>query len=442
MNEKKKPGCLWRLAKFGVVALILVVVAGFLFWWQRPDLRLMYYEYCKNPHKNGWREVMLATSPEYFRSEYDYDRFGDEEKAHWDKLWRAYYRRLDISPEEVGDLGPGFVDFELDRALTRQTFRLAELFAADHPELQDGEGDADPRLCSLAEMRGNLPFIYIVHNEPFFQQEYERLSHLRVPHLLIDEQEIIERQRELKYMAWRAEDYPELAAWVKRFQPLWDIASDAVREKKEFYPLPMKWIYGGGPNTLPDDMLLKRIATGLAVRSGMRLGEGDEAGAMKDLETLFIMGGKMRQTRYWYWSELAWKVENEGINSIFYNLGTGWYSRENLVFARYLLQECLAVRANDIESGYYSDFEPRIRIGIACQLYRMDKGEFPETLEMLIPEYLAAEDESLFYEKSGHYEDDDGTLVAYEGKRITYRIEKNSAVIYYPEHYPVLRLMK
>lgn len=386
---------------------------------------------------------MLATSPKYFRFEYDYDRFSDEEKAHWNKLWRAYYRRLDISPEDVGDLGPGFVDFELDRAMTRQTFRLAELFAAEHPELQDGEGDADPRLCSLAEMRGNLPFIYLVHEEPFFQQEYERLSHLRVPHLLIDEQKVQERRFQLKYTAWRAEEYPELAAWVERFEPLWDIASDAVREKKEFYPLPMKWIYGGGPNILPDDMLLKRIAEGLAVRSGMRLGEGDMAGAMKDLETLFLMGGKMRQTRYWYWNELGRKVESEGQASVFYNLGSGVYSRKDLLIIRDLLDEGRAQRANDTGSyAYDRDFEARNRIGIACRLYRMDKGEFPETLEMLIPEYLAAEDEALFYEESGHYEDDDGTLVAYEGKRITYRIEKDAAVIYYSEHYPVLRLMK
>ncbi len=571
LNGKKKSGCFWKLLKFTFFTLTALAVAGYFLCWHVPAFKLTpervgwtlpggaevpltpdgkyvdhakafeltYPEFYTNPHKNGWRKVLLAVSPEYFREDYGYAGQTAKHKAQWEEIWQNYYRLLDISPDQIEGVMPTNIDDEIEKAVIRQVLKEAKAFAAVHPEWQKKPGDefleneerrplAEKKLCPLSDF---LDYLYGDSKE-VFQAELEEYGELIVPCSLVELYPQAVRHQ-LQAGAWNAVDFPELAACLETQAPLWETVAEAVREEV-YYPL-----YGTCDSLImPDNTFSRAMARGLAARSAMRHGSGDIPGALADVQTLVVMGRKLQQTpvQYAYW--IGTSIESVGWSVVMNNLGSGAYSRENLAFISSLMENGevrrqwreflpylkwyvyesaqklklevktyewsselrkfyqlsethvflarlaakMPVDANqtldaavaafrEAEAGntdalkaevktfcekrskmprwqwllsmaltanrthecvmevkgmvasapdyvrvnpYIHQRDALLRAGLACQLYRMDKGEFPETLEALVPEYLAAVPEDAYR----------------PGEKIKYRVEENAVVIY------------
>ncbi len=347
MKEAKNPGCLGRLIRFLVFTLILIVAMVYFFCWWTPAFKLtpqrvgweipagaevpmtadgkyvdhaqlfemQHPEIYANPQKNGWRKVLLAAGPKWLKEEwaiYLQNHLRQEPFAilvvdwaptqmvtetlrqeaaqnpevarRWEAMWALYCQRMDISPAEAGACeyeGPVRV---MEKTARDSLVALAKDYAEKHPELADDPRDAfeheDFRILGSSE-----------YDEPGAAvMEMLVPCHDREHH----ETDVQTRLREKN---WTAAEFPRVAQWVAENSALLDTVEEVVRE--DFYcPILSRedthhpLLEGCYPLGI---MLHNRIRVGLSVRCAMCFGEGDTRGAVRDLETLILLGGHLEK---------------------------------------------------------------------------------------------------------------------------------------------------
>jgi len=128
---------------------------------------------------------------------------------------------------------------------------------------------------------------------------------------------------------WKAEDYPEVAQWVKEYSPVLDLFGVAVRKPNYvcWHSRPEKGCFN---ILLPDVQANRDFARSLRVRITERLGRGDVDGAWYDTMSLFYLAEHFKNAPFVVTNLVGVAVEKQGIEAAMVILKHGHPMKEQL----------------------------------------------------------------------------------------------------------------
>ncbi len=238
---KKRFGCLARLAKFGLV--LLIILSPFIYWnfLREPALRISKETtYIIQPLRDNGSRVDYSAAIE--------QQFDLQDLASEDNGYRLIVRALGEAADD-----------EQDEARTACFYAKMEL---------------DPTI---------KPALTYVETHEFLQEYCEERG--------LNDEQAWELARKV-YSPWTCDDLAMLTPWLEQTNPVLDLVAEAVR--KPVFRLPLKQadfaeVFGEAVS-LGEWPRLRAFARMLQARANYRIGTGDIDGAVDDVITLNRLG--------------------------------------------------------------------------------------------------------------------------------------------------------
>ena len=403
MSRTTKLGCFRRLLQFTFLGLFILAAVVYFFCIYAPPFKLTPErvgwdfppgteipltadgkfvdhirafemtrpELFKNPRKNGWRRVLLAMNPEYFRKSWlphayrakhpedlnarglddlvnrwnSYPELAEKDPeicAWWDATWRLYCQKMDISPEEcTGTHTPAERWEVLKKEVGELLIARALEYAETHPKPVEAENDSeDDSEESFAKKTNTWPL-----TDSYFVEKDSPYADLEVPYELCHyfPWELEDR---LTYGSWTPEEFPKLAAYIESQSEFLEALAQAVREEL-FFPV---WIIAAEENGEKSwidwqaSSHLRSFTYLLSTRAAMRHGTGDIKGALTDVETMILMARHIQRSPHLSDYLIGMAIESPARQVVNRNLSLHRYTREDLEFLLDLWKETPPLR--------------------------------------------------------------------------------------------------